>query len=157
MNEIVTTVVTAVTLGAAAGLQETVTQMVEDAYLGLKRAIQEKYGNANLEIIEQIPNSETQQVALAEYLQHKGAGEDHDLLRKAQLLILLIEEHEPETKAVVDIHIKDVAGRSFKFDGASATGDISSATFKMEQAHFDDDVRIGKMEAGEKADTSKKK
>ena len=60
MEPISTLIVTALAAGAAAGLEGTVSQVVRDAYDGLKGLIKSKYGKAadSLDILEKSPSSE---------------------------------------------------------------------------------------------------
>src|SRR5436190_858267 len=92
--EPVTLLVTALALGAAAGLKATSEQTVKDTYTGVKALIQGKYVDASamLNALEQKPESEKNRARLAEDLQEAGADQDGELLAQANQLIDAIEK-----------------------------------------------------------------
>jgi hypothetical protein len=80
----VSIVVTALAAGAVAGLKPTAEQAVKDAYHGLKAVIQNKYKKANVQQLEEKPESKAKQESLAEDLRDAGAETDEELLRQAR-------------------------------------------------------------------------
>lgn len=64
----ITMIVSAIALGAAAGLKPTAEQAVKDAYAGLKALIQLKYANVSLAPLEEAPESEARRAVVEEDL-----------------------------------------------------------------------------------------
>ncbi|MBB3084673.1 hypothetical protein [Geodermatophilus sabuli] len=91
----VSVIVTAVVLGASAGLQDTASQAVKDAYAALKRLFGERYQHVSVTPLESKPESEPKRLSLAEDLTAANANEDAELLEAARRLISAVREHEP--------------------------------------------------------------
>lgn len=85
-------IVTAVVAGAALGLKSTTEQALQDAYVGLKTLILDRYGDradvaSALESVEQKPESEGRQSVLEEELEQTAVAEDQEVLGAAQALL----------------------------------------------------------------------
>lgn len=92
-----TLIVSALAAGAAAGLTETTTQAVKDAYGGLKGLIQKHFaGNAKAEMVlaeyEQEP--ETWKAPLEKQLAETGAAQDPAVVDQAQKVLKLIQPQQ---------------------------------------------------------------
>ena len=86
----VSLVIAALAAGAAAGMRDTASQAVKDAYASLKALVRSRFtGNrqaeAALDQAEQQPDSG--QELLAEHLRAAGAGGDDELIRAARALL----------------------------------------------------------------------
>jgi hypothetical protein len=101
----ITLVVTALALGAAAGLKPTAEQAIKDAYAGLKKLIQDRYAKARpaVELLESDPAQETYKLAAGQALAKVNTSHDIEVLQQAQALLKLVKEYAPETAG--DIHI----------------------------------------------------
>lgn len=100
-------IVTALATGAATSLAE---QTVKDAYDSLKSFLQDRYDSVNVDLIETDPASEARRDVVKEDLAQTEAAQDTDLLRQAQAVLEAVEEHAPETAAVVGVSLEEVRG-----------------------------------------------
>ena len=95
----VTLIVAALVIGAAAGLQDTATAAVKDAYSGLKSLIRSRFGHHDQAIEEQLAAVDqkpgTDPAPLAEKLRSVRAGDDAELVQAAQALL---EKADPDGK-----------------------------------------------------------
>jgi hypothetical protein len=96
----ITIIVTALALGAAAGLKPTAERAIKDAYGGLKALVLRKYGKQGdtpkaVEAIETKPDSEPRKGVLKEELAAAGADRDQELVDKATELLKLLEDRSP--------------------------------------------------------------
>lgn len=142
--EPLTLIVTALTLGIAAGLQSSAEQVIKDAYQSLKQLIERRY-TINLGGLEGKPDSEVQRAAVNESLADAKADQDEDVLDKAKALIRLIESKQPETIARLNIDITDVEAASITVTGVQATGKGATAEVKarIKASTFGGDIKIG--------------
>lgn len=91
----ITLIVAALAAGAGAGLSETASSAVKDAYGGLKALVKKRLtGRPDAELVlaqyEKAP--QTWQAPLAAELAEAGAGRDPDLVEAAQALMGLVDE-----------------------------------------------------------------
>jgi hypothetical protein len=66
----------------------------EQAYLELKRMIQEKYSQVDVDLLDRGPGSEEGQRAMAKQLEDAGVVDDEDILDQANTTLQLIHEEE---------------------------------------------------------------
>jgi hypothetical protein len=78
-----TSLVTALAAGAAAGLKPTVEQAVKDSYTGLKGLIQRKYAQVSLDQLEANPTSKSRRGMAEEDLGAAVADQDAEVLQQA--------------------------------------------------------------------------
>lgn len=102
----ITLIVTALAAGAAAGVQDTASAMVKDAYASLKALVRRRLGGApSAELVlarhEQAP--ETWQAPLMAELVQAGADGDGDLIAAAKALLELAGEAGGAGKYTVDV------------------------------------------------------
>lgn len=140
-------IVTALALGAAAGLRPTVEQAVKDAYAGLKSIILEKYLDISFSGLEKNPDSDTQKQALAECLRDVDADKNEAVLEKAQALLNAIKESSPEIAATIGIELDDVKSASLTIDTIIASGNID---VHARRADIAGDIVIRDLKAGGK-------
>lgn len=69
----------------------------EEAYLDLKRMIQERYEQVDVDILDRGPGSAEGQQAMGEQLEDAGVTEDDEILHQAKIALDLIREKEPST------------------------------------------------------------
>lgn len=116
----VTLLVSAVALGAAAGVKETASQVVADAYSALKN----KLGRRGVDIaeLELHPESVAQRVALEEALTEGGAGEDDELLSLASDVVAAVRHATPAAAAAVGIDLDDIDAEFLRVQGVRSGG-----------------------------------
>jgi Spy/CpxP family protein refolding chaperone len=90
----VTLVVTAVALGASAGLTETASSAVKDAYAGLKGLLNHR--QIDVSAIERGPDSTVQRQALREMLAAVPDVVDQDLLDAAEQVTDVVAADQPD-------------------------------------------------------------
>ncbi|MBS4016272.1 MAG: hypothetical protein KGZ86_07575 [Candidatus Latescibacteria bacterium] len=135
--EIPSIIVTALVLGATAGIKGIAEQSVKDAYIALTHLIKTKYqGQINLELLEKSPDSISRQEVLREDVISSGADKDKEILiAVASLLdILTISKTSPsfpegvslEDVQALNIKIKDIVseGGGIAIRHAKVKGDI---------------------------------
>lgn len=144
-------IVTALALGAAAGIKPTAEQAVKDAYAGLKSIILEKYHEINLSGLESKPDSDIQQLAIAESLKDVDAYKNEDVLQKAKAVLAAVEESSPETAFDLGIDLDDIKAASLTIDTIIASGRVD---IRAKRAKVAGDIVIKDVKAG---NSSKKK
>ncbi|MCI5158289.1 MAG: hypothetical protein D3906_07560 [Candidatus Electrothrix sp. AUS1_2] len=110
MEPVITTIAAAVALGAAAGLKETASKAVTDAYAGLKKLIQDRY-KKNEDVIDAVdylikkPEDAPRRQMLEQVLKDAGADKDRELAQGAEQLLAAVEEHNPEAAVGIGMDI----------------------------------------------------
>jgi hypothetical protein len=122
----VSLIVTALITGAAAGLQPTATNIIKDAYAGLKALIKRKYERVSVEVLENDPADKARQDIVKKDLERTNAAKDEELLHQAQIVLAAIEKYAPEAAGSVGVDLEDVkVGASVKIKDIIAGGSIN--------------------------------
>lgn len=123
----ITTIVTALVLGAAAGLKPVAEEAVKDAYTGLKTIIRDKYNKAisSVDDLEEKPESQARREVVKEKLADIGADQDENLVDAAQEMIKVVEEHEPASAGRMKIDLKRVKAGSWTMKDLIAAGELT--------------------------------
>lgn len=108
----VSMIVMALVSGAAAALKPTAEAAIKDAYSGIKMLIQDKYKKVSLGLIESDPASKSRQAVVQEDLKKAGAGQDVELLQKAESVLVAVQNSAPEAAAAVGVDIEDLKAAS---------------------------------------------
>lgn len=138
-------IVNALAAGAATGLKPGAEQVIKDAYAGVKKFIQLKYGTLSLEALEQKPDSEAKQASVAEDLVELGAGDDNELLMQAKSLLDAVKVHDPVAAGKLNINLEEVEAAYFKLKGAAAERDINVGITK---SNCDGGINLDALTAG---------
>ena len=157
MIDPISVIVTALTLGAAAGLKPTAEQAVKDAYGGLKRLIVDRYQTARtgIDLIETEPESETFQETARKLLKKTEAGQDEELLRQARTVVQTVEQFAPETAAKINIKLSNIkAAANFRIADLVARGGIDIDVERAE-AGQDFEIKGLRTTGGEKLEPKK--
>ena len=150
--EPVTTIVTALALGAAAGSQSMAEKAVKDGYEGLKAIIQRCYQNINIQPLEKNPQSKARQGVLIEDLTDVKVDKNQEILEQAKILIERIQNLSKEEVPAIGVKLEDIKGLNLNIKDivASGTGvDVKGAEFKG-------DINIEGVRAGQSNSTEKK-
>lgn len=156
----VTIIVSALVLGAAAGLRPTAEQAVKDSYEALKRLIRDRYQRAQpaVEMVEQDPEEEAFREAARKALAREGAGEDEALLRQANEVIQTVDAHARQTAAAVNINLSELKVQAnLRISGLSAAGEGGRVDVTIERTETGGDLEVSDIHAGngESADSKK--
>jgi hypothetical protein len=110
MDEVINSIALAVAAGAAAGLKDTVTKGIKDAYGALLTLIKARY-KAHKDVIDSVdhlakkPQDQGRKVGLEEELKKAGGEVDDQLLAAAKTVIEEVKNHSPETAQAIGMDI----------------------------------------------------
>jgi hypothetical protein len=144
--EPITAIVTALALGAAAGLKGTMEQLITDSYTALKTVITRKFprASASVDQLEQAPGSQARRAVVEEDLTNAGAGHSAEILQHAQALLDTIAQRAPYTAEIVGVSLKDITGASLRIADVLSSG----PGVKVEGADIGGDIHIQGVRAG---------
>lgn len=146
MEPIITLIVSAIALGAAAGTQKTVEKAIEDAYEGLKRLLIDHYKSHNdlidaMWFLDKKPQDENRQLALAGELQTTNIANDSEVIDQAKKLYRVVEAYDQNLPQAIGMDIGKLKAAALEVEnvqaGKSGTGvriqeaDISNGTAKF--------------------------
>ncbi len=152
--EPVTTIVTALALGAAAGSKSVAEKAVKEGYEGLKTLIQKRYQTIDIKLLEQQPESEARQSVLVEDLTKVKAEQNQEILERAKILIDSIQNlSEPETLAI-GVKVENLKGLKLNIEDINATG--TGIGLDIKEAEIQGDINIKGISAGRGDSTEKK-
>ncbi|MFD3510075.1 hypothetical protein [Nocardia sp. NPDC058666] len=157
MEPLLAVVVTAISVGAKAGLTASAQGAVADAYTNLKQLIDRRY-NVDLDPVEGNPGAIEVRDRLAEDLSAAGAGGDRQLLEVARALIDATDEHglggaveellasadSQEAREFVAVRIKRVYAESLRICGVDSAG----AGVRVSEASFVGAIDISDVKVG---------
>ena len=106
-----TLILAALTAGAAAGLQSTANQVMQDAYNGLKTLIQHKFAGkpaAETALTQHEQKPDVWKAPLEDELKQTGADKDDEIIKAAQKLMELVE---PEQAALGKFNVRISGGQ----------------------------------------------
>lgn len=119
----ITLVVTAVALGASAGLTDTAAQMVKDAYAGLKALLSRR--EVDVSAVERRPDSANKQGSLREDLDGLAGTEDaldDEVLDAARKVVAAVKAHDPAAGAAIGIDLGEFQAASLRVSGLTSEG-----------------------------------
>jgi len=138
----ITLVVTAVALGASAGLTETATAAIKDAYDTLKDLLSSR--GVDVSGVERKPDSSTQRAALQETLADTGDGVDDVVLDMARKVTEAVAEQRPEAGQVIGVDLRDVQASFLRIGSVASSGQ----GVKAEQVRLSGGFSIDQIDAG---------
>ncbi|MEV6279664.1 hypothetical protein [Nocardia sp. NPDC051832] len=121
MDPVTAVVVSAIAAGAAAGLGDTASQAVKDAYSGLKRLISGRYQGVDVAVVERKPDSQAKRESLAEDLEDAGAAGDAELAHAAVAVLEAVRQHAPG--AVVGVEVTNLVAAALEVVDVKSAGD----------------------------------
>jgi hypothetical protein len=145
--EPITAIVTALALGAAAGLKGTTEQLIKDGYTSLKTLIKSKFpqANASVDQLEHAPASKARQAVVKEDLTREGAGHNAEILEQAKTLLDVIAQRAPQTAEVIGVRLTDITGASLRIADVLSSGSGVSVA----GADIGGDINIEGVRAGQ--------
>ena len=126
MEPVTTTIAAAVALGAAESLKDVATQAIKDAYAGLKKLIQDRYGNNEdvtdaVDYVAKKPVAENRRQMLEEALKEAGADKDQELVQLAQQLLAALKEQPGGKEAAQQTINQNISGKVNVISGTDQT------------------------------------
>ncbi len=115
--------VAALAAGAVAGLKDTATAAVKDAYSGLKKLVTSHYPGVNASGLEKHPDDKSRRNIAAQDLVDAGADKDEGVLQKAKELLELVRTQDPEALRAIGVNLTDAQVGSLDLSGIFATGE----------------------------------
>lgn len=141
-------VVSAVALGAEAGLKDTAAAAVKDSYEGLKQLLGRRH--VDVSAVERKPNSAARRNSLHEDLAEVDIATDEELLEAARQVVDRVAIHDPGAAPVVGIDLEAIRAdflrvRRVKSEGTGVH--VKDSTFS---GGIDiEDVQAGRLETPE--------
>jgi hypothetical protein len=147
LMEPITAIVTALALGAAAGLKGTAEQLIKDAYTTLKTLITSKFPQARSSVdqLEHAPDSKARRAVVEEDLTKEGAGHSAELLQHAKALLDVIAQRAPHTAEVIGVSLTDITSASLRIADVLSSGSGVS----VKGADIGGDITIQGVQAGQ--------
>lgn len=128
MMDPVSIIVSAVIIGAAAGLEPTATMAVKDAYQGLKQVIIDHYKDyrglvKSLDFVIDDPDDVDRQQLLKTKLVNAGAEDDNELVEAAKKIHAIIKQANPEAyETAIGMYIGELEANELDVESVSASG-----------------------------------
>lgn len=145
----ISTIMTALALGIASGLQQTTTQAVRDAYTGLKVLIERKYASVSLDVWETDPKSKARRGVVEEDLRKTQAAEDPELLHQAQALLQEAKTNGADVGRVIGVSLQEIEAASISLDSIIAQGSGAASGVEIKDAKVAGDITITNVQAGQ--------
>jgi hypothetical protein len=152
----ISAIVTALVTGAAAAIKPTTEQTIKDAYAGIKKLIQQKYKKVNVTMLEDNPESKSQQSAVKENLEKTEAGQDIQLLGAAKTLLDAIQAHAADVPRAVGLDLKDIKAAALTAEHILVEGNNSIGA-RVEHVETSGEIRFGTVEVRSGENTPQKK
>jgi hypothetical protein len=112
----------AVVAGSTVALQSTISDLVKDAYAGIKRIISDRYTSVDLQRIERDPAAPENRSALDRQLRESGAAHDTDLLLQANALLDEVARSRPDLAAVIGVDLAGIRAGTVRIDDIVSAG-----------------------------------
>ncbi|MGI9072795.1 MAG: hypothetical protein ACR2JB_16120 [Bryobacteraceae bacterium] len=145
MEPLTTTIVTALALGASAGLKDDAKQVIKDGYSALREQIHRKFGTVGIAQLEQAPVSKARRAAVEQNLAATGAEHDPEVLKRAKEILEAIQQYAPKAAREIGVHLKDIRGASLNISRVLA----SHTGIEIEGADFSGDISISDIQIGQ--------
>ena len=144
--EPITAIVTALALGAAAGLKGTTEQLITDGYTALKMLIKRTFPRTSVSVdqLEQAPDSKARRAVVEEDLTQEGAAHNAEILTHTKALLDVIAQRVPHTAEIIGVSLKDITGASLRIADVLSSGSGVSVA----GANIGGDITIQGVQAG---------
>jgi len=107
--EPISLIVSALVMGAVAASKQVGGQVIQDAYVGLKRLIEDRYKRGGaIQALQEDPSSETQKKAIEESLTKAGADKDPEVVASAKAVTQALTVVPQAALAAVGIEFEQV-------------------------------------------------
>jgi hypothetical protein len=140
----VTVIVSAIAMGAAAGLTDTASAAVTDAYGALKGVLTGRYPRVDVAAVENKPESIPKRESLAEDLADAGAEHDAELVEAARQVITAVKAHDAALGPALGIDLERVEAAALRIRSVTSEG----TGVRVRDGTFTGDIEIGDVRAG---------
>jgi hypothetical protein len=140
----VTMIVSAIAMGAAAGLTDTASAAVQDAYAALKGLITGRYPGVDVAAVENKPESTPKRESLVEDLREAGAKHDADLVEAARQVIAAVKATNAGVGPALGIDLEGVEAAALRIRSVTSDG----TGVRVRDGTFTGDIDIGDVRAG---------
>lgn len=145
--EISSMIVTALALGASAGIKGIAEKSIKDTYTALTKLIESKYKDkVNLDLLEKSPDSPTRQAVVKEDIVNCGADKDSEVLLAVTSLFDLLIKSQNMPPSLVGVSLDDVQAFNIRVKDVLSEG--SGVTIQHTKAKGD--IQIEGVVAGKK-------
>jgi hypothetical protein len=150
LMEPITAIVTALALGAAAGLKGTTEQLIKDGYTTLKTLLKSKcpQASASIDQLEHAPDSKARRAVVEEDLTREDTDHSAEILQQAKALLDMIAQRTPNTAEVIGVSLTDITGASLRIADVLSSG----SGVRVEGADIGEDITIQGVRAGQQGD-----
>jgi hypothetical protein len=141
----ISAIVTALVIGATEAVKGVAGDAVRDAYAGLKALIKSRFAKVagDVDQLETEPDSKGRRAVVEEGLQKANAGQDTEVIAKAQALLDQVKDSAAAAKAI-GVDLKDVQAANLRLRNIVASG----GGVRVEQGRFMGDIEITDVRAG---------
>jgi hypothetical protein len=148
LMEPITAIVTALALGAAAGLKGTTEQLITDGYTALKTLIKRTFprASASIDQLEHAPESQARRAVVEEDLIQEGADRSAEILQHAKALLDTIAQRAPHTAEIIGVSLRDITGASLRIADVLSSG----SGVIVEGVNISRDITIEGVRAGQR-------
>lgn len=145
--EISSIIVTALVLGATAGLKGIIEKSIKDSYIALTKLIKSKYKDkVSLDLLEKSPDSPSRQAVVKEDIVNCGADKDSEVLLGVTALFDSLIKSKSLSSSLVGVSLDDV--QAFNIRIKDVISDGSGVT--IQHAKVKGDIQIEDIVAGKK-------
>jgi hypothetical protein len=141
--EPLSTLVTAVVVGAAAALKETAATAIKDAYAALKQRLRDSFG-VEVSVVETDHPSESRKEVLREELEQSAAHKDAAIATLANQVLDIVRRECPEVALEVGVRLHDITGGSLNVRRVESVADGVVVT----KARIEGEINIEDVKAG---------
>ncbi len=138
-------IVAALAARAEAGLNPTAKKEITDAYNGIKKLIQHRYSKIDLKLLEELPESKSQQEYIAKELVAVSAFEDKELMSLIKTLIDIMEKYNLPASTVTGIDLENVKASFLKVSEVTSKG----TGIKVKNSEFPNGIDFGIVRSGD--------
>lgn len=144
----VTLIVTAVALGASAGLKDTATLAVRDAYAALKGLLRRR--DIDVSGVERRPGSDAQRGSLHEDLSDAVGAVDDEVLAAARRMTDAVAADDAAAAPAIGVDLRNVQAAFLTVGSVSSTG----TGVRVDGGVFTGGIAIDEVKAGNRGDPS---
>ncbi len=139
-------IVTALALGAAAGISSSAEQAIKDCYFSIKALVNRKFPHVDLAPLELDPKSKSRRQMIMEELARANAFNDRELLEEVGKLLQVLLNYSNINQEVVGIKIEEVEALSLKIKDVLSSG----SGILIAKSKFSGDITLQGIKAGQK-------